>query len=138
MMMIKLTQERLDEVLALKLEEFAELRQNAERYLKLRAMVRGERHLGTGHNQGFAFPSRFELHPLGDIMRGSVAQHLDAAIDAMPAAGDDAESPDTKMKQVTLAITEYHQALSDRAHGGVAASVALSKIQQALNLHWVG
>ena len=63
------------------------LRKDAERYRKLRAMVRGERHLGTRHNQGFAFPSRFELMPLADIMRGSVAQHLDAAVDALPAVG---------------------------------------------------
>ena len=58
------------------------LQRDAARWQKLRSMVRGERHTGTGHNQGFAFPSRFELPPLGDIMRGSVAQHLDAAIDA--------------------------------------------------------
>lgn len=64
-----------------------ELGKNAERYRKLRAMVRGERRLGTGHNQEFAFPSRFELPPLGDIMRGSVAQHLDAAIDDCPGVG---------------------------------------------------
>lgn len=62
---------------------------NAERYRWLRARVRGERHLGTGHNQGFAFPSRFDLSPLGDIMRGSVAQHLDAAIDAARARTGD-------------------------------------------------
>lgn len=67
--------------------ELAELRKDAERYRKLRAMVRGERHLGTGHNQGFAFPSRYELQPLADIMRGSVAQHLDATIDLLPAVG---------------------------------------------------
>lgn len=42
---------------------------------------------GDGHNQGFAFPSRFDLIPLADIMRGSVSQHLDAAIDSLPAVG---------------------------------------------------
>jgi hypothetical protein len=82
--------ERLDpESFAKARAERAELdaqRKDAERYRKLRALVRGERHLGTGHNQGFAFPSRFELPPLGDIMRGSVVQHLDAAIDALPTA----------------------------------------------------
>jgi hypothetical protein len=62
------------------------LRKDAERWRKFRLMVRGERHIGTGHNQGFAFPSRFDLPPLADIMRGSVAQHLDAAIDAAKAA----------------------------------------------------
>ena len=61
--------------------------QDAVRYQKLRALVRGERHLGTGHNLGFAFPSRFDLPPPGNIMRGNVAQHLDAAIDALPALG---------------------------------------------------
>lgn len=67
--------------------ELDAMRKDAERYRKLRALVRGERHLGTGHNQGFAFPSRFELQPLGDIMRGSVAPHLDSAIDALPTVG---------------------------------------------------
>lgn len=66
--------------------QVAALEVDAGRWRGLRAMVRGERHLGTGHNQGFAFPSRFELPPLSDILRGSVAQHLDAAIDAALAA----------------------------------------------------
>ena len=64
------------------------LSKDAERYRWLRARVRGVRHLGTCHNQGFTFPSRFELPPLGDIMRGSVAQHLDAAIDDWRVLGD--------------------------------------------------
>lgn len=75
-------------------EEYAAaLRKDAERYRKLRARVRGERHLGTGHNQGFAFPSRFELQPLADIMRGSVSQHLDAAIDSLPAVDPPRDLP---------------------------------------------
>lgn len=40
---------------------------------------------GLRDNEGrayFSFPSMFGLRPVSDIMRGSVAQHLDAAIDA--------------------------------------------------------
>ena len=77
-------------VIALKAacDEIESLRKDAERYRKLRARVRGERRCGTGKNQEFAFPSRFELPPLGDVMRGSVAQHLDAALDALPGVED--------------------------------------------------
>lgn len=77
--------EAADEITRLR-AQVAALEVDAGRWRTLRSMVRGERHLGTGFNQGFAFPSRFELPPLGDIMRGSVAQHLDAAIDAALAA----------------------------------------------------
>jgi len=69
------------------IDEIAALRKDAERWRKLRAMVRGERQLGSARPAAFAFPSIMELPPLADIMRGSVAQHLDAAIDALPAVG---------------------------------------------------
>ena len=62
--------------------ELESLRKDAERWRKLRAMVRGERSSESARPAHFAFPTHMELTPLADIMRGSVAQHLDAAIDA--------------------------------------------------------
>ena len=50
---------------------------DAGRYRWLRAGTRGQQ--DARRRQEFELP---DPHPLGDIMRGSVAQHLDAAIDA--------------------------------------------------------
>jgi hypothetical protein len=58
------------------------LREDAERYRWLRTRVSGHRAVGSGRPATFAFPGPLDLPPIGDIMRGSVAQHLDAAIDA--------------------------------------------------------
>lgn len=58
-------------------DEIAALRKDAERYRWLRAQVRGAR--DERGRQEFDMP---DPHPLGDIMRGSVAQHFDAAVDA--------------------------------------------------------
>jgi hypothetical protein len=59
-----------------------EAQADAARYRWLRGQVWGCRHaLGKGPAI-FAFPTAKELPPLSDIMKGSVAQHLDAAIDA--------------------------------------------------------
>ena len=60
----------------------SEYAKNAERYCWLRARVSGHRALGSARPATFAFPGTMALPPLGDIMIGSVAQHLDAAIDA--------------------------------------------------------
>jgi hypothetical protein len=66
----------------------AQLREDAERYRWLRAWTTGQS--DARGRQAFALP---DPHPLGNIMRGSVSQHLDAAIDAAravpaPTAGD--------------------------------------------------
>lgn len=58
------------------------LEQDAERYRWLRVRVSGHRAVSSARPATFAFPGPMLLTPLGDIMRGSVAQHLDAAIDA--------------------------------------------------------
>ena len=57
--------------------ELAALRKDAERYRWLRANTHGEQD-GRGR-QEFCMP---DPCPRANIMRGSVAQHLDAAIDA--------------------------------------------------------
>jgi hypothetical protein len=105
-MVTTISERMINEVLSLEVDELAALRQNAKRYLKLRAMVRGERRLGDGPNQEFCFPSRFGLPPQGNIMRGSVAQHLDAAIDALPDStvhGEDATGPQMLVASGVLA-----------------------------------
>ena len=56
--------------------------EDAERYRWLRAQVTGHRAVSSARPATFAFPGPMALPPIGDIMRGSVAQHLDAAIDA--------------------------------------------------------
>ena len=53
---------------------------DAQRYQWLR-----RRTAGLNDNEGrqyFGFPSLFGLRPVGNIMQGSVGQHLDKAIDA--------------------------------------------------------
>jgi hypothetical protein len=62
-------------------EGFA-LHRDAARYRWLRARVSGHRALGSARPASFGFPTSIGLPPIGDIMKGSVAQHLDAAIDA--------------------------------------------------------
>lgn len=57
--------------------EIEALRADAERYRWLRAKTTGYEE--SRGRQSFDLP---DPHPLGNIMRGSVAQHLDAAIDA--------------------------------------------------------
>jgi hypothetical protein len=59
--------------------EVERLRADAERYLWLRHRIGGS-HTFNG-KQCFAFPTGFQLPPVGNIFQGSVAQHLDAAID---------------------------------------------------------
>lgn len=53
---------------------------DAERYRWLRMKTAGLR--DNEARPYFSFPSKFGLPPVTDIMRGSVGQHLDAAIDA--------------------------------------------------------
>lgn len=48
------------------------------------------------------------------------------------------EQDRAKLAAVEKAILDYHAALSSRMHGGVAADKAISEIETALNLHWVG
>jgi hypothetical protein len=57
---------------------------DAARYRWLRNRTSGQRN-ASGHGY-FEFPKRPQLNPLRDLMRGSVAQHLDEAIDAAIAA----------------------------------------------------
>lgn len=57
--------------------ELRELQEDAARYRWIRSNARGKVD-GRGR-QEFDLP---DPHPLGNIMRGSVAQHLDAAIDS--------------------------------------------------------
>lgn len=69
-------------------QEVVRLREDAERYLWLRNRTRGQATLGTAGTglpapaQWFEFPI---VIPLGNIMKGSVAEHLDEAIDAVRA-----------------------------------------------------
>ena len=56
------------------------------------ARYRWVRHRVSGHgshidHQHFGFPTSLALRPVGDLMKGSVSQHLDAAIDAARAKG---------------------------------------------------
>ena len=60
--------------------ELERLRADAARYRWLRHRTAGLR--DNEGRQYFSFPSMFGLRPVGDLMRGSVGQHLDAAIDA--------------------------------------------------------
>ena len=53
---------------------------DAERYCWLRIRTAGLR--DNEGRQYFSFPSMFGLRPVGNIMQGSVGQHLDSAIDA--------------------------------------------------------
>jgi hypothetical protein len=73
--------EAADRIEALERELLA-AREDARRYQWLRAKVSGHRALGSARPASFAFPTSMGLPPLGDIMRGSVAQHMDAAIDS--------------------------------------------------------
>ena len=64
-------------------EEAEALRKDAERWRWWRAQVWGFRALGSARPAVFAYPSAMELPPVrGDIMRGSVAEHFDHAVDA--------------------------------------------------------
>jgi hypothetical protein len=63
--------------------ELEALRKDAERWRWWRAQVWGFRALGSARPAVFAYPSAMELPPVrGDIMRGSVAEHFDHAVDA--------------------------------------------------------
>ena len=74
----------------IRLQEGCELlRKDAERYQYLRRWVRGETDLYTKQKT-----IHFFINPVGDVMKGSVAQHLDEAIDAAVSA-----LPDTKGEQ---------------------------------------
>lgn len=67
--------------------EFLELLANAERYRWWRAQIQGVRALGSARPAHFGYPSTMALPPVrGDIMRGSVAEHFDHAVDAAMAA----------------------------------------------------
>lgn len=60
---------------------------DAERYRWLRAQVQGVRALDSARPAQFGYPSAMVLPPVrGDIMRGSVAEHFDHAVDAAMAA----------------------------------------------------
>lgn len=65
--------------------ELGEARKDAERYRHIRQHVHGEHYGLTSQCFVFDWPT-----PLSNVMRGSVAQHLDAAIDAAmpPAKGE--------------------------------------------------
>ncbi len=41
-----------------------------------------------------------------------------------------------KLEKVEDAIREYHYALNNRKHGGVAQDVAFNRICDVLNMHW--
>ena len=60
--------------------ELEALRKDAARYRWLQRRTAGLR--DNEGRQYFSFPSMFGLRPVGNIMQGSVGQHLDAAIDA--------------------------------------------------------
>jgi hypothetical protein len=77
--------EAADEITRLR-AQVAALEGDAGRYRWLREHVSGHRAVSSARPATFAFPGPMVLTPLGDIMRGSVAQHLDAAIDAALAA----------------------------------------------------
>ncbi|PLC06353.1 hypothetical protein CY658_04790 [Variovorax sp. RO1] len=62
--------------------EIERLRGDAERYEWIRAHTTG--HRDARRRMEFAFP---DPHPIGNIMQGSVSQHLDAAIDQARATG---------------------------------------------------
>ena len=66
--------------------EIVRLKEDAARYDYMRANVRGKVD-GRGR-QEFDLP---DPHPLGNIMQGSVAQHLDAAIDSALLAAKEAK-----------------------------------------------
>lgn len=57
--------------------KLAEAEKDAERYQKLKGRVKGAQDF-EGGQQYFKFP---HFEPIGNIMKGSVAQHLDRAID---------------------------------------------------------
>lgn len=41
-----------------------------------------------------------------------------------------------KLKQIELAVIEYHEALRRREHGGAAESRCMSKIEDILDIHF--
>jgi hypothetical protein len=41
-----------------------------------------------------------------------------------------------KLEKIEGAIREYHFALDNRKHGGVAQDVALNRIMDVLDMHW--
>lgn len=41
-----------------------------------------------------------------------------------------------KLKQIEMAVIEYHEALRRREHGGVAESRCMSKIEEILDIHF--
>lgn len=43
-----------------------------------------------------------------------------------------------KVRAITEAVDAYHQALTDRKHGGVAADVLVKAVERVLNKHWSG
>lgn len=63
------------------LDRIDRLEADAARYQWIRHRTGGTRNPASGE-QSFAFPTRLGLPPLGNIMQGSIAGHLDAAIDA--------------------------------------------------------
>lgn len=42
------------------------------------------------------------------------------------------------LSMIREAIKQYHEELNNRKHGGVAADHCLWRIQEILNMHWIG
>lgn len=40
--------------------------------------------------------------------------------------------------EIVKAVEEYHRALDNRKHGGIAQSEAIQKIEAVLDMHWKG
>lgn len=64
--------------------EEAQKQLTLQRYSRLRSMVSARR--SDGGHPYFVFPSSRQLPCVGDPMKGSVAQHLDKALDTLEAA----------------------------------------------------
>jgi len=77
-------------------EGIARLRKDAERYNWLQRRTCGLR--DNSGRQYFGFPSMFGLPPVGNVMMGSVGQHLDAAIDAQMVADGAVVLPNVEAK----------------------------------------
>jgi hypothetical protein len=70
----------LKELIARQAVEIEKLRKNSARYEWVRRNTSG--HRSDDGYQYFGFPTGIGLPPIGNIMKGAVCQHLDAAIDA--------------------------------------------------------
>jgi hypothetical protein len=64
----------------------------------------------------------------------TVDEQIDALIDALKWVIERA----AKLERIENAIREYHYALDNRKHGGVAKNKAFDEICTILNMHWKG